>query len=88
MGVTGYTLRTNVGPRLIHVEIALQDTLLESIRHSGSLGHLLGRRLHHGHALGSVMHRRRRTRAEAGSARDGGPLGSSTEVLGKVVALT
>jgi len=42
-------------PMLIHVEIPLEDSLLEGIRYLGRLGYLSSGRLHNRHALSAMM---------------------------------
>lgn len=71
-------------PLLIHVEVALQDTLLHGIGHSGLLWHLAGR-LHDGDALGAVVHLGG-DRVDGVGAGHGGALGAAAKILGKVVA--
>lgn len=69
---------------LVHVEIALEDTLLHSVGHLGLLRHLANGRLHDGHALSTLM--RWRLGLHRLDARHGRALGSGTEVLCKTVA--
>jgi hypothetical protein len=68
---------------LIHVEVALEDSLLHGIGHFGLLGHLAYRRFHNGNAFGALVgvgaqHGRR--------AGHGASLSPGTEVLREVVA--
>lgn len=58
--------------QLVHVEIALEDPFLHSIRDLG-LRHLTGRRLHDRHTLRTVVSRGTQRRRGAGN---GSPLGS------------
>ena len=75
---------------LVHVEIALQDALLEVVRALLFLGwrHLRSWRwLHNRDALGTAVSRLATDRHSPRSS-DGSPLGAATEVLGPVETLT
>jgi hypothetical protein len=67
---------------LVHVEIALEDPLLHSVRNLGLHRHFAGGRLHNSNALGPLVtawsHRR-------GRAGHGAPFGTGTEIIREVV---
>lgn len=70
---------------LVHVEVALENALLEGVRSLAGFGHLL-RWLHDRNALRAVV------RAERGRVglcgRDGAPLGSGAHALLEAEAIT
>ena len=68
---------------LVHVEVALEDPLLHSIRNLG-LRHLAGGRLHDCNALSTLMSRTRR--AQRGwRTGHGAAFGSGSEILSEIV---
>lgn len=73
------------GQSLVHVEVALQDSLLHGIRNLGLLRHLAGRRLHNGDTFGTLMSMTSGAQHSRRRAGDGTTLRSSTEVLGEIV---
>lgn len=71
---------------LIHVEIPLEDSLLEGIRYLDRLGHLSSGRLHNRHALSTMMLSGRAWNRV--STRNGGAFSAGTEILHEVEAFT
>lgn len=75
---------------LVHVEVAFEDALLHGIGHLWLFGHLAGRRLHDGHALGTLVVLLRRLLLDRAVDRmgtgHGGTFGARAHVLGKIVA--
>lgn len=71
---------------LVHVEIALEDTLLHSVGDSGLLGHLSGWRLHDSHALSPLVLRLSLGTMHGVGTRNRRAFCARAEVLCKVVA--